>query len=130
MKFTWAEKLSPPDCHYLTRWVFETRWFSIRLHHWLSSDDSRYFHDHPWWFWSWVIKGSYIDKTENYSELRKRWSLKRYEATHRHTVVIPPEGCWTILLTGPKTRVWGFWVKGKFKKVRRYFWDYGHHQCN
>lgn len=36
-------------------------------------------------------------------------------------------GCWTVLLTGPEKRVWGFWVNGKFRKRNKYFYEHGHH---
>lgn len=127
---TWKERLGHPDCPYIVRWVFNFYFFSIRIHHWLSSDDQRHFHDHPWWYLSWVIKGSYTDITPDGQTERKRWSLKLFSASHQHTVKISKAGCWTILLTGREKRVWGFWVDGKFKKRNRYFFDYKHHPCD
>jgi hypothetical protein len=40
-----------------------------------------------------------------------------------------PGGCWTLLLTGPKVRRWGFWVSKKFKKSNKYFLGHGSHPC-
>ena len=130
MILTWRQKLGRPECPYIERWVLDLYFFSIRLHHWISSDDPRHFHDHPWWYFSWIISGSYTDKSPNGDIPRKRWSLKRYAATHQHTVQVPKEGCWTLMFTGKEKRQWGFWVKGKFKKRNRYFYDYKHHPCD
>jgi hypothetical protein len=114
----------------MVRWVFNFYFFSIRVHHWISSDDPRHFHDHPWWFISWVLKGSYIDRSPSGDAERKEWSVALKPALHRHTVIVPKGGCWTIMLTGKEKRAWGFWVDGKFKKRNRYFYDYRHHPCD
>src|SRR4051812_20885395 len=57
----WNEPLGKPECPYLKRWVFVFFGYSIRIHHWIRSDDKRFFHDHPWGFLTIVLKGSYID---------------------------------------------------------------------
>lgn len=123
------QKLGDPQCHYLERWVLNFYLFSIRLHHWKSSDDLRYFHDHPWWYWSWVLQGSYVDRSPQGEDFRKTHSLKFYPALHRHSVVID-KPCWTLLLTGPHSRTWGFWVDGRFRKRSKYFFIFGHHPCD
>lgn len=62
LKLRWAEKLGLPDCPYVIRWRLEVRGLgSVRVHHWLSSDDPRAYHDHPWWFLTLVVKGGYTD---------------------------------------------------------------------
>ena len=126
---TWKQKLGNPECPYLIRWVFNFYFFAIRIHHWISSDDPRYFHDHPWWYFSWVIWGGYTDKNPDGETYRNRWSLKFFPAKHQHTVQVDPGGAWTIMVTGREKRIWGFWVDGKFKKRNRYFFDYKHHPC-
>jgi hypothetical protein len=44
-------------------------------------------------------------------------------------VVVDPGGCWSLVLTGPKRRRWGFWVKDKFVKANKYFLSFGAHHC-
>jgi hypothetical protein len=120
--------LGVATCPYLERWVLDFKLFSIRLHHWLASDDQRHFHDHPWWYLSWVLKGSYVDRSPWGDVRRARWSVKRFPALHRHSVIID-KPCWTLLITGPEKRVWGFWVHGRFRKRNKYFFIFGHHPC-
>jgi len=127
--FTWGEYLGKPECPYIKRWVLNLGLFSLRIHRWISSDDQRHFHDHPWWYWSLILYGGYFDVSEAGEEYRPPWSTRFYEATHRHSVRIPLDGCWTFLITGPESRQWGFWVNGRFRKRNRYFYDNRHHPC-
>lgn len=129
MKIIWGQELGKSECPYIKRWVIDFTIFSLRLHHWYSSDDQRYFHDHPWWYISWVIFGSYIDRNPTTNNIRKFGSIKYFPATHKHTVEVGNKGCWTFLITGPEKREWGFWVKNKFRKRNKYFFEYGHHPC-
>lgn len=129
MQFVWGQKLGHPECPYIQRWVFKFGVFSFRLHRWFHSDDDRYFHDHPWWYISFLICGSYNDVSPLGTRVRKPGSLAFYRANHQHTVQITKSPCWTILLTGSEKREWGFWVRGRFRKRNRYFYDHGHPPC-
>lgn len=131
MKLKWAEELRCQNAVYNRRWYFECSWFSLRLHHWLHSDDSRAFHDHPFNFWTFVLKGSYEDITPEGVELMPAGTLCYRKAEHRHWVKILPDGCWTILLTGPKIRKWGFWTGNtRWRKSNKYFYKRGPHVCD
>lgn len=127
MQLKWHEQLGQPECPYAERWILDLGLFSVRLHHFRHSDDPRAFHDHPWWFITLVLKGSYIDRSPDGDDLLTVGSIHFRPALHRHTVVT--QGAWTIVLTGRHSRVWGFWPDGKFKRARRYFHKYGHHPC-
>lgn len=68
-------------------------------------------------------------------QLMKPGSFQFRPALHTHTVNVQKGGCWTILLMGPETRKWGFWVrkrsgKWKWKKSNKYFLEHGHHPCD
>jgi hypothetical protein len=133
-KIRWAEELK---CQlpngsgvYNRRWYLETAFFSIRLHHWMHSDDVRAPHDHPWWFVTFVLSGGYLDLSPSGDCRMARWSWAFRPAHHQHSVKVDPGGCWTILLTGPKSRFWGFWVQEKFVKANKYFLRFGPHHCD
>lgn len=128
--FAWREALGLPSCPYVIRWRLETPWGSIRLHHWLAPDDDRAPHDHPWGFRTFVLKGGYRDESPTGSEHLRAPATRYRPATHQHTVFPDPGGAWTIIVTGPKVRNWGFWVRGKFVKMNKYFLTYGHHPCD
>lgn len=59
----WAEKLGYKECPYLIRWTFIFFGYSMRIHHWIKSDDRRYFHDHSSDLLSIVLKGKYKNVT-------------------------------------------------------------------
>lgn len=63
IQLRWKEKLGLHKCPYLYRWTFIFFGYSIRLHHWLRSDDNRYFHDHATDLVSIVLKGYYWNVT-------------------------------------------------------------------
>jgi len=130
MRIVWREKLGQQNCPYLIRWIFDFGLFSIRLHHWLSSDDDRAFHDHPWWFLTLVLWGSYIDRSPAGDDAMTIGKIRFRRAEHQHTAVVAPGGCWTLLLCGPEKREWGFWVADKFRKRNKYFFEHGHHPCD
>ena len=125
-----GQKLGNPDNPYMKRWCWITSKFSIRIHHWFYGDDPRAFHDHAWNFVCVVLKGSYEDITPDGTEHMSIGTISYRKAEHKHT--IKTTGCWTLVLTGPEIRRWGFWIKnnsGKdvWFKAKRYFLKYGHH---
>lgn len=131
-KIKWAQEIGPSECPMMRRWVFEVPWFSIRLHNFLRSDDMRHLHDHPWWFVTLILRGSYYDITEidgeRYASDRlKPGSIRFRPANHAHAV--STKGCWSIVVTGPINRRWGFWDRGIFRPVSDYFRRYGYAPC-
>lgn len=129
MASKWAQVLGDATCPYMTRWVLDLRLFSLRLHHFHRSDDDRHLHDHPWWFLSLILSGGYEEITERGTVAVKPGRVVFRRASHRHAVKLLGPSCWTIVLTGPIRRVWGFWVKGLFHDSRRYFGIFGHPPC-
>lgn len=115
---------------YVRRWYVETPLGSIRLHHWIHSDDDRAFHDHTWWFITFVLWGGYTDKTPSGDERMSLGKITYRPALHKHTVKVNEEGAWTFLITGPKSRGWGFWLGNKWKKANKYFLEEGKHVCD
>lgn len=66
----WKEKLGYSENPYLIRWTFIFFGYSIRIHHWIKSDDNRFFHDHSANLLSIVLYGRYwnvkpIDNDKN-----------------------------------------------------------------
>jgi hypothetical protein len=130
MGIIWNQELGKSECPYLQRWALETKWFTVRLHHWISSDDQRHYHDHPWWFLTLILRGGYTDISPSGEQRMTAGSIAFRPAEHRHTVRVDAGGCWSLMLTGPDSRVWGFWVKGRFRKRNKYFFEWGQHPCD
>ena len=72
-------------------------------------------HDHPWWFASLVMSGSYIEHTAEWAAHRRRASVALRSSSFQHRIELPvgadgpPRSCRTLVVTGPKVRAWGFW---------------------
>lgn len=146
---TWAERLGEDGNPYLVRWVLRLGRWSIRLHRWQASDDLRAPHDHEWDFWSVLLAGFAWDRRPgttggyvagdpaSWNDTARRWLVPEFfPAEHRHSLVVGPRGAWTLLLTAPRRREWGFWLPrrggplaGVVRFVRRnkYFRAHGHH---
>lgn len=110
------------DNPYMLRWWVIPRnpMLNIFIHKFVRSDDDRALHDHPWPFMSFLLSGSYQEITDTSIILRQRFSSGIHKASHRHRVVLL-EGaqrrelpCWTLVITGPKIREWGFWCPRGF----------------
>lgn len=129
-QFRWREPLGKKECPYAYRTLLNLKWFSVRVHEWIRSDDKRYFHDHPWSFITLVLWGGYTDVNETGQDRLRMGSIRYRHATHKHYVHVHPGGALTVLITTPKIREWGFWVKGKFKRPLRFFGKYGHPPCS
>lgn len=126
----WKEALGKPECPYLYRWTFLFFGFSVRLHHWIRSDDKRFFHDHPSNFISIVLKGHYTNVTPEGRKEVRAGSFWYARADQRHYLDIPKDGAWTLLFFGKPYRKWGFWVGEKLVRPLKYFHRYGIPPCD
>jgi len=103
------------DNPYLLRWFLipRNRWFNIYLHHIMRDDDDRALHDHPWWNVSIVLRGGYREVTPHGKKMRRPGSIVFRRATATHRLELPIVNgairyCWSLFITGPRLRVWGF----------------------
>lgn len=104
-----------PENPYLLRWwiIPRNRFFNIYLHKFLRSDDDRALHDHPWWSCSIILRGGYREHLPGgLIKLRHagRIIFRRAEQAHRVELygVYITRPAWTLFITGPKVREWGF----------------------
>lgn len=130
--------IGEPD-PYMKRWwiIPKNRFFNIYLHHFLRSDDDRALHDHPWWNVSILLTGGYIEHvpadpadpagpTRTIRRMAPAIAFRKAEAVHRIELLEDTDDpyyeyrleqefkplekpVWTIFITGPKIREWGFW---------------------
>jgi hypothetical protein len=121
----WKEALGNKDLPYLIRWTFIFFGYSLRIHHWLKSDDRRFFHDHSCNLISIIIKGKYKNITPNGIFEAKAWKPRYMNALDQHYLDIPKEGAWTILLCSRPYHKWGFYVNNHKWRPLRYFHKYG-----
>lgn len=129
----WADRVRnsrPPDFiigdpkdPYIYRWygIPRTPFFNIYVHKIIRSDDDRAMHDHPWFNVSIILSGEYCEVTGRYPQEKSRyyklgdirfrspWFAHRLElAPFFWKDSCPPEPVYTLFITGPRLRVWGF----------------------
>jgi hypothetical protein len=105
---------------YMLRWYLipKNRVFNIYLHQFLRDDDDRALHDHPWASMSYVLETGYWEHTPDGRFWRAPGAVVFRRATARHRIaLLRDEGvpetwggmpAWTIFMTGPNVRQWGF----------------------
>jgi hypothetical protein len=103
----------------LNRWYLipRNRLFNVYLHEILRDDDDRALHDHPWWSLSLVLHGTMAeiyrrpDATEA-ARAMYTGALVWRRAKFAHRLYLPvvseERSAWTLFLTGPTVRTWGF----------------------
>lgn len=120
------------DDPYLRRWwvIPRNRFFNIYLHQILRDDDDRAEHDHPWASCSIILKGGYLEIINGVVHQRRPGTIRFRRSIEHHRLtlitnrwrwtgvgrrrrldlqrVVP---CWTLFITGPKVREWGFYCK-------------------
>lgn len=122
-------EIGQPDDPYLRRWYLIPRnpITNVYLHLFLRSDDDRALHDHPWPSCSILLHGAYWEvlfrERPRHGAALPR-TLQRLRAPGRpvlrgartaHRIVLRddergrPIPVWSLFLTGPRLRVWGFW---------------------
>lgn len=106
---------------YLLRWhvIPRNRFFNIYLHKYLGSDDDRACHDHPWYSVSFLLKGRLEEIVESKHVkadgiLVERKTIRRFlpvfrSSRHAHRLILKDDTAWTLFITGPVVRQWGFW---------------------
>jgi hypothetical protein len=107
--------IGKPGDDYLRRWwiIPRNRIFNIYLHEFLRSDDDRALHDHPWWNVSILLAGEYTEHTiaaggVNLRKVFRAGDIKLRAARAAHRIELHAGPCWTLFITGPRLRDWGF----------------------
>ncbi len=104
------------DKVFLDRWGWECRLFGVFVHRMDAPDPGLDLHDHPWWFASLILKGGYEEwrsevRRPNVRAGRQRPRLKTMRLDECHTIFkLTRTPTWTIVLHGPKRRMWGFYA--------------------
>lgn len=143
----WARNREPDfviggkESPYLRRhWLIpRNRFFNVYVHEFLRSDDDRALHDHPWLFnASWLIDGEYLEHApavlghtvthRKAGEWKFRWGpaphrvelLNGFEPVDGPGWVGMPQRCWTVFITGPVVREWGFHCPNRWVPWREF----------
>ena len=95
---------------YLTRYCLipANKYCNIYLHHFIGSDEEGMFHDHPWWSVSFMLKGCFVEHCPGKSARTvSPGSINFRGPFYMHRLELK-KPAWTLFITGPETRDWGF----------------------
>lgn len=107
------DEISGGKVPYLRRWFLKPKVEgegNIYLHNFLRSDFDRALHDHPWPSTSILLDGSYIEHlADGSAPVRNAGDIVTRHATDAHRIeLINGQPTWSLFITGPKVREWGF----------------------
>ena len=115
---------------YLDRYGLECRLGGVFLHKMEAPDPGIHRHDHPWVFWSLVLKGGYTEERQDARTapgpvpavvVRRCWSVKAVRLDECHRIFkLHRVPTWTLVLRGPKRRDWGFYLPTGWMDWRTY----------
>ncbi len=115
-----------PHAVYLRRLrIIQTPWFAFYLHWIFKTDEDRDPHDHPFVFWSFIVRGGYTERlwrivpggvryTQSYDRRWNRFSLHKMDQQTAHMIQTIQPGTITLVMAGKKTGNgrWGFYTPG------------------
>ena len=133
----WARQWRKPDVivnganglPYLLRWhlIPRNRFLNIYLHKFMQGDDDRAYHDHPWASISILLKGRYNEELFDGTWYTRKypWPVFRWPS-HAHRIFVRDgETAWTLFITGPRWKSWGFLCPQGWKHWRAFGRDGG-----
>lgn len=101
---------------YMSRWwlIPRNRWFNVYLHHITRDDDDRALHDHMYVNASILLRGGYYEVLPTKGAtlrrvLRRAGSVVVRRPSTAHRLELAGTDCWSLFITGPRVREWGFW---------------------
>jgi hypothetical protein len=102
--------------HFRRYRLLATPWFNIYIHQILKSDEEAHMHDHPWAFYSFILKGGYKEvssyEVDGWKEVHTNYYLRHSLVHHKrndaHKLTLMASCVWTLVLTYGKHETWGY----------------------
>lgn len=138
---SWYHRIAdsrPPDFvigdNYLRRWWLIPRnaFFNVYLHQFLHSDEDRALHDHMYVNLSILLEGTYWEHTIAAGGVhhRVRYSAGavrfRLPSTAHRIEIAPGTQTWSLFITGPRVREWGFHCPNGWRHWKQFVDDRDH----
>lgn len=104
--------------------------FNVFLHRFLKSDPDDV-HDHPWPYFTIILKGGYYEWIPVFNQQGKKvYEISKWcrpghfrlcSAASFHRIELDPTvECWTLFMPGPQQRDWGFLVNNRWVQWEKY----------
>jgi len=115
MRILKKEKFSENFTRYT---IFGCKYFGIFIHR-ISGFDDACEHDHPWDFYSFMLRGGYVEYYNGKSRIINPGRLVFRPAEFKHRLEIH-QPSWTLVLVFKTKREWGYWDSNGFIPVDKY----------
>jgi hypothetical protein len=122
--------ISKSGVKHFERWqIIQTRWFGIYFHCIYQADTDKHCHDHPWDYISIPLWGKFIELKKNNIEGKAYYSfpticfgqiIKRKAEDFHKIHRLCSKKVYTLFLTGPRKRAWGYDVNGVWMPWEEY----------
>lgn len=126
--------IASDDGDFMTRWSLlpSNKFFNIHLQKRFANDPNDiYLHDHPYWNVSLVLRGGYVEfvkadptigdvsSRNMFAHWRPAGSIIFRRAADAHRILVG-DVSWSIWITGPVCRRWGFHLPGGWVHWRKF----------
>jgi hypothetical protein len=102
------------ELHFQRYRLLATPFLNIYVHRLCKSDREKHMHDHPWSFITLILWRGYMEYMESYPEgISRKWLHIVYhkaEEVHKFKLLDETKSTWTLVITGPRRREWGYKV--------------------
>jgi hypothetical protein len=92
--------------------LLKTSFAKVFLHRLVCPVWPRRQHDHPWNYVAIILYGGYAERVQLGDHATYEWCrpgrVLFRSAVHAHSVTTKDRPCWSLVITGPKRREWGF----------------------
>lgn len=111
--------------NYLVRLrIIQTPWFGVYLHDLEAPDSDPHPHDHPWVFWSFIVRGAYEEEVYYFPKhpihypaavprYWRRFSWHKMPMNWAHRIGWVKPGTKSLIFVGKRRANWFFYVKGE-----------------
>lgn len=107
------------ELHFRRYRLFSTPWVRLYLHKICKEDQDLHMHDHPWNFYSLILKGSYYERYRlgpHYSitmnEFRTPGTIVKHDRSDIHQLeYLENSPVWTLVLAYGQYSNWGYRIK-------------------
>lgn len=105
----------------IDRWIIHCRGLgAVRLHRINKSDMDRDYHDHRFDFWSMILVRGYREHTPSGTRTFLPGQIVKHKAEDAHRLELLGGAAWTIQISGPQKRDWGFITKDGWVEAEHY----------
>ena len=109
------------DLHFKRFAIFETKYLSLYFHRIYRADKDIYLHSHPWNFVSIILKGYYIEGTENGNNHKDFLTISKLNRSIFHNIRDIIKGpVWSLVLAYGKKQMWYYLVDGQKIEFTRF----------